>query len=110
MKAKKINIPIFRGTLTLIKDKNFKKVNKKYNLNISENYGAVSFQKNENGFEYFVCFIDTNKSLLMHEAIHICNYVFKNIGVRLDLENDEVQAYFTGWIVDEMIKFLKEIK
>ena len=109
MKKKKVSIPIFKGELVFIKDKNFKKVNKKYGYSIPESYGAVTFEnESAKAFEYVVCFVDTNISLLAHEAVHVSNFVFKNIGVKLDLINDEVQAYFVGWIVDEMINFLNE--
>ena len=110
MQIKKISIPIFRGSLTLVKDKDFKKVNKMYNCNVPETFGAVTLENHDEGFEYVVAFVDSNVGLLAHEAVHVCNYVFDNIGIQLDLKNDETQAYFIGWIVDEMDKFLNEIK
>ncbi|WP_374440543.1 hypothetical protein [Epilithonimonas sp.] len=108
MKTKKINIPIYYGTLILIKDEDFTAVNKKYNHNIPESYGAVSFENKEaKNFEYVVVMVNTNISLIAHEAVHICNFIFKNVGIELDRNNDEPQAYLVGWIVDEIEKFLK---
>lgn len=107
MKIKTIPIPIFKGEITFIKSKSFKKTEEKYKINIPSRFGAVTF-RNENS-EYFECvvsFIDSNLSLLAHEAVHVCNYVFDNVGIKLDADNDEAQAYLIGWIVDEMLKFI----
>ena len=109
MKIKTINIPIYYGKLTFIKSKSFKKTNKKYKLAIPERFGAVTFRnQNAKGFECVVSFVDTNVSLLAHEAVHVCNFIYENIGAKLDIENDEHQAYIIGWIIDEMELFLKE--
>lgn len=109
MTKKKIKIPIYQGTLVLIKSKNFDWTNKNYGHNIPKKYGAVSFENEKpNGFEYVVSLVDTNMSLIAHEAVHICNYIFKNVGAELDKTNDEPQAYLVGWIVEEIDKFLNQ--
>lgn len=107
MKLSTIKIPIYHGELTLIKSKDFKKTNKKYKLNIPPRFGAVTFRnENVNGFEVVISFVDSNVSLIAHEAIHACNFIYENIGAKLDIQNDEHQAYITGWIVEEIEKFL----
>lgn len=109
MKTKTIEIPILYGKLTFIKSKSFKKTNKKYNLQIPSRFGAVTFRnQNAKGFECVVSFVDSNISLLAHEAVHVCNFIYENIGAKLDIENDEFQAYLIGWIVDEMLNFLNK--
>jgi hypothetical protein len=40
-----------------------------------------------------------------HEIIHIKNYIFNQIGARIDTENDEAEAYLVGWITGECFKF-----
>lgn len=111
MKIKTISIPIYFGKLTLIKGKNFKKTNEKFKVEIPSRFGAVTFRNEKaDGFEVVVSFVDSNVSLVAHEAIHVCNFIYENIGAKLDIENDEHQAYITGWIVDEMETFLNEIK
>ena len=111
MKIKTIKIPIYFGKLTLIKSKNFKKTNEKYKLNIPSRFGAVTFRNEKaDGFEVVISFVDSNVSLIAHEAIHACNFIYENIGAKLDIDNDEHQAYITGWIVDEIDEFLKEVK
>lgn len=109
MKIKTINIPIFKGKITFIKSKDFEKTSKKYNLNIPNRYGAVTFRNEKSEtFECVVSFVDDNFSLLCHEAVHVCNYIYDNIRAKLCTDNDEFQAYITAWIVDEMMIFLKE--
>lgn len=39
-----------------------------------------------------------------HEAVHIVNRTFKHAGYKNNPDNDEHQAYFTGWIVGEIFK------
>ena len=111
MKIKTIPIPIYGGSLILIKDKNFKKTSKKYKLKLSAKYGAYSFEnKKAKEFEYVISFVDDNPSLVAHESSHICNFIFKNIGAKLNTKNDEPQCYLIGWIVDEIEIFLNSTK
>lgn len=107
MKIKTIKIPIYRGELTFIKSESFKETNEKYNLQIPEKFGAVTFRNESiDTFECVVSFVDDYISLLAHEAIHVCNFIYENIGAKLDIENDEHQAYVTQWILSEMLNFL----
>ena len=109
MNIKTIDIPIFRGKLTFTKSESFKETNERYKLQIPERFGAVTFRnENADGFECVVSFVDDNISLLVHEAVHVCNFIYEKIGAKLDIENDEFQAYLIGWIVDEMLIFLNK--
>jgi hypothetical protein len=38
--------------------------------------------------------------LIAHEAVHIKNMMFDAVGIINDLNNDEPEAYFMGWLVD----------
>lgn len=109
MKIKTIDIPIYFGKLTLIKSKNFKKTNEKFGVSIPDRFGAVTFRNEKaDGFEVVVSFVDSNVSLVAHEAVHVCNFIYENIGAKLDILNDEPQAYLVGWIVEEIENFLKK--
>lgn len=109
MKIKTIDIPIFYGKLTFIKSKNYKRTNKRYEINIPSRFGAVTFRNEKaKGFECVVSFVDSNISLLAHEAVHVCGFILENIGAKKDIDNDEFEAYITGWVVDEMLNFLNE--
>ena len=45
-----------------------------------------------------------------HEAIHAENFMFSQLGVALDLENDEAQAYLGGFIGSCIAKTLKKAR
>jgi hypothetical protein len=63
--------------------------------------------KNESKFKhYVVSFESNNNSLIAHEIVHLVNYIFLDTGVKLDLINDEAQAYLTGWLFEEIENFL----
>ena len=58
--------------------------------------------------QYVVCF-DSNpsNSLIAHEATHLTNILFKDFGFKLDVDNDEPQAYLLAWFVEQIDEFLK---
>lgn len=110
MITKTIKIPIYFGKLNIILTKDFKDVNKKFNKNIENNkVAAVTFAEVDKD-NYFIVIKDIEWSVIAHEAVHIVNYIFLGTGVLLDRQNDESQAYLTGWVVHEVEKFLKENK
>ena len=37
-----------------------------------------------------------------HEAVHVVNYIFRSRGIQADLQNDEPQAYLTGWVHEKI--------
>ena len=39
-----------------------------------------------------------------HEVVHGVNFVFKHVGVKLDTDNDEHQAYMTGYLVENVME------
>lgn len=47
---------------------------------------------------------------ITHETCHIINMIFKKIGIYLDEENDEPQAYSSGWIAGEIYKIYLKFK
>lgn len=51
-----------------------------------------------------VLFVWTRKkdwSVIAHECLHATNYALNNIGYKLDLRNDEVQAYLLSKLMEE---------
>ena len=112
MKQKTIDIPIYECSLTIIIDKNFDYALKKYNLTGNyDNYGALTFGNNSNHKHYVVVFTDANHlSTIVHEIVHIKNHIFIDIGATLDLDNDEPEAYLSGWLFDQIYNFLVTYK
>lgn len=49
-------------------------------------------------------------STVAHEFIHVCNFIFKSRGLKLDVDNDEAFAYLHTYLMDEYIKYAKKHK
>jgi hypothetical protein len=107
MRIKTIDIPIYRGKLTMIFDKDLSYVEKKYKTSSLNNFGAVTLKDESKHRQYVVAFEYSDGSIIAHEVVHIVNYIFLDCGIELDRINDENQAYLTGWLFDEIDKFLK---
>lgn len=109
MRSKTIQIPIYAGKLVIIQDKNWKKVNKKYDLNVAVRFGAFVFRTEKDGYvKYIACFDkDPVNHLIAHECVHLVNYLFEDWGIKLDTSNDEPQAYLLSWFFKEIEQFLK---
>jgi len=43
---------------------------------------------------------------IVHECVHLTNRVFKWTHTKLDVRNDEPQAYLTAWFFEEVSKFI----
>jgi len=110
MRAKKINIPIYEFSLTIILAKNLSEVLKKYKLDGEfGNFGALTFEDKSRYRHYVVAFTDASHlSNIAHEIVHIKNYIFLGINAKIDLHNDEPEAYLTGWLFDNIYEFLKQ--
>lgn len=110
MKSKRVEIPIYFGSLVMYKSNKWKKIEKKYNLDSTQGFLAFAFsvQQKNRASQYVVCLPKKcDASVLAHEALHITNLILKERGVYVSLEEDEAQAYLLGWVIKELNKFLK---
>ena len=105
MIKRKIKIPIYLDKLLIIQTDNFEKIQRKYNLNGIVDYCAITFQTDKEIVVVFNSKVDA--SIIAHEALHICSYVFKNTGVDFDRDNDEPLAYLLGYVVNKISKMIK---
>jgi hypothetical protein len=108
MKSKTIDIPIYCGKLTMILGKDLAYVEKKYKTSSLNDFGAVTLKDKLKHRHYVVAFEYSDGSIIAHEVVHIINYIFLDCGIELDRVNDENQAYLTGWLFDEIDKFLNK--
>lgn len=108
MKVKKIDIPIYYAQLTISLSENLKHIEKKYKTRSLDNFGAVTFKDESRYRSYIVAFTDSSHlSNIAHEIVHIKNHIYLDCAMELDVHNDEPEAYLTGWLFDEIYKFLK---
>ena len=50
---------------------------------------------------------DVQLSVVVHECVHIVNFIYSIIHSQKDLINDEHEAYLTAWLFDEIISKIK---
>lgn len=112
MKLKRINIPIYHGKLVMVQTDDWKEINTKYGFNIDNGFDAITFKlNNKKGVaEYYAVFHhNPAPKIIAHETVHIVNQIYIDRQMKLDPDNDEPQAYLTGWIVGEIHKFLEQV-
>lgn len=100
MFKRKLNIPIFDLTLNVIIADSIEEYANKYNIEFSTTHAeAIAFIHNS---QFNVLFVSTDIDIIAHEAIHIKNMIFDHVHMKLDTDNDEFEAYFTGWLVKQI--------
>lgn len=111
MRKKNVRVPIYFGWFIMIQLDDLSLLCKKYGLRpiSNQSHEATAFRHNGN---YVVAFQNKpiDYSNISHEVVHLVNYIFYDCGVLLDTENDEPQAYLTGWLFSEIEKFLNKKK
>jgi len=115
MKRIKSHLPIYGGQLLIIVAKNFTKAKKKYKVKLPRSFDVedtvafVCSGWHKDKFSY-VIFVKPNasKSTIAHECVHLTNEVYLHIHSPLKRNNDEHQAYITGYFVEQVHKALKK--
>lgn len=71
--------------------------------------------KEDNGISYKCTYIVLNFSddelthgTITHEILHFVNFIFTEIGAKIDQLNDEPQAYLAGWATNCVYSFMEE--
>ncbi len=109
MRKTTIEIPIYQCKLTIILDKDLNYVEKTYKTKSLDNFGAVTLENESEHRHYIVAFTDKDHlSNIVHEIVHIKNYIYLDCAMKLDVINDEPEAYLTGWLFDQIYKFLNK--
>lgn len=60
--------------------------------------------------EMSVCFLHDKyltHGVVAHECLHVVNKAFANCAYKAEMDNDEMQAYFLTYVVDQVYKILK---
>lgn len=109
MKQKTIKLSIYYSKVTIIlDDEDLSFTSKKYKTGCLRKYGAVTLRNEKFYRHYVVAFSDKEHlSNIAHEIVHLKNYIFMDCGIHLDINNDEAEAYLTGYLFDIIYKFLK---
>ncbi len=109
MKSTTVEIPIYCAKLTIIYCEDLSKVQKKYKTESLENFGAVTLNNEEWDRHYVVAFTDKDHlSNIVHEVVHIKNHIYSDCTMNLDRDNDEPEAYLSGWLFEVIHNFKKK--
>lgn len=117
---KKINIPIYHGKLNIVFTNDMDKL---YNLTGYEEeflFGAA-FRSYMGGsplpqyvlaINFDMANFPMDHGTISHEALHIAMFLSEDRMIKLDYDNPEPLTYLTGFIVNEVYKFMdkKEIR
>lgn len=116
---KRVAIPIYFGYLEIIICKSLSEAAgqlAKYEIRTPDsldNYGAFTvIRRKKSGPKVYGVFLGPGctAGLIAHEATHVKNYLFKEVGQQLDLVNDEAEAYLMGWITREIYEYYQQKK
>ena len=104
---KKVNLPIFHGTLILFCDHDIKEafslINEKYDGKEFGAYSVVAIDK-EGRQGFVIIFDECTHETISHEAVHIANRIAEEHELKKD---EELIAYLTGWVTAQCYKYLK---
>lgn len=123
MIEREIEVSPYQFTLRMVwtgkKENGLQEVIEKFNLDwvgehgkekSPENFGAITFKIPGAYREIGVAFDEyEDMSIMVHEAVHIVNFIFEECGVKLDTTNDEAQAYLTAWIFNQIKSFSDDV-
>lgn len=111
MKQKTIDIPIYGCKLTMILAKDLPEIGKKYKIKEDlSNFGAFTYKHESEYRHYLVVFQSDWRPNVVHEIVHIVNHIYSDCFMQLDRKNDEPQAYLSGWLYEQIDKFLLTFK
>ena len=108
MKTNKIQIPIYYGTLIIVLVEDWRVFYNKFNITPFKFDYEGFFVNLEDKDEYIIALKSKKWSVISHEVVHAVNSIFKSCNVKLDIDNDEPQAYLTGWIIEQIDNFINK--
>lgn len=103
MKKYSYNIPIYYGKLNVLVGENLTELAGKYKIHLSCDVNTwLAFVAIEYGVYSVLLRPSANPRVVAHESVHIVNAIFKDVYIKLDIDNDEPYAYMLGWVVEKI--------
>ena len=111
-----VRIPIYGGKIIIVisdEDDVYESTKRHFKVidNSLKSFVAVSLQSDSNYLYPVLLSGKITPGLVAHEAKHIVNRLYTDIGIILDRENDETETYLLSWVVNRIwevyVKFLK---
>lgn len=104
-KEKQICVPIYSVKVKFAWTNNMVKYCKRYDITGVEKYDGLVTSIDNDDVVLMVLNVKADLSVLFHEIIHVKNDVFKIVGIELDLDNDEAEAYLVSFLSEKAISF-----
>lgn len=108
---RRIKVPLYGCFIHIFINENFKEVSDAYKLRYSEescsNVACAGTLKLANF--YILIRPKTKFHYIVHECIHVKNFIFIYTEMILDSNNDEAEAYLTEWIFNEILKIKNNV-
>lgn len=105
MKKYKIELPIYYGKITVYIDNEIELIGEKIGVDISEHVECFCYRKEPHNY-----IIGLKENIfyynIVHEVVHLVNFIYEDHHIKLSKSNDEPQAYLTGYLFDEIFKKL----
>lgn len=104
------HIPIFGGRLRTIlyKKSELESLEKQYKFNDLSDCDAFTFKTEDKHSSRIYCMAfeigEISHSTIAHESLHLSHEILKDIGHDASYENDEVQAYLLGYVVETVTR------
>lgn len=76
---------------------------------LGETLSGFMFNKGVSNY-YIVIPSEVKAGTAVHECVHCIGRIFGDRGQKADFANDEVYAYYVGWISQTVFNFLAEVK
>lgn len=108
MRKKTILIPIYNAKLTVVYTDDIINYAKKYTNQCTESFDAFVIRSEKETLHYIAVFATSDLNTVVHESVHLVNHIFNDFYIRLDVNNDEPQAYLTAWIFTQINQFLNK--
>ena len=105
MKIKKIKLPIYYGTVTIIYAKKWSEIYDIIGIEVDERHAEFCFKKTEH--EYYLCFKTKDLPQIAHEIVHLVNFIYLDSNIKKSRTNDEPEAYLFAYLFKKVINFIK---
>ncbi len=105
MKKFKIELPIYYGTVKIYIDNEIELIGKKIGVDITDGIECFCYRKQPHNY-----IIGLKENIfyynIVHEVVHLVNFIYEDHNIKLSKSNDEHQAYLTGYLFNEIYKKL----
>lgn len=118
MSLKRIVMPIFESSIHMITTKEEAREFIAIHSDAADDYSewvnfcgfAHEITDKSGVTRHVLCVFDGTLNTTVHECTHMAQKKMKHLNLKQKPEDDEILAYFTAWLVEEMLRLINEDK